>query len=133
MPEAPLLLILHEADAQVRTYRCRLLVRCPFCSQRHGHTLQTEMDGTVEKVAPCNRKSYSITATAETATTYDWLTYKRLQGPTGPGPCPRCGAETRLVKGRHGPFYGCSGWPECAGSRAVATESRVLQFRRRTA
>lgn len=35
----------------------------------------------------------------------------------GPGLCPRCGKETMLRKGKHGDFYGCTGFPECKGSR----------------
>jgi ssDNA-binding Zn-finger/Zn-ribbon topoisomerase 1 len=36
---------------------------------------------------------------------------------TGPGPCLRCGADTELLNGRYGKFYGCVTFPECKGSR----------------
>lgn len=35
----------------------------------------------------------------------------------GPGPCPKCQAETRLMKGQFGQFYGCPNFPKCKGSR----------------
>ncbi len=32
----------------------------------------------------------------------------------GPSPdCPKCGRPTQLRQGRYGPFYGCTGYPEC--------------------
>lgn len=39
--------------------------------------------------------------------------------PTGPGPCPRCGAPTkqRHRKSDMKTFYGCSTYPKCKGSR----------------
>lgn len=35
----------------------------------------------------------------------------------GKGPCPICGAETVLRYGKLGPFYGCSSFPKCRGTR----------------
>jgi len=35
----------------------------------------------------------------------------------GPGPCPKCGADTELLDGRYGKFYGCVTFPECKGAR----------------
>lgn len=37
--------------------------------------------------------------------------------PCGPGECPLCGGKTHTVKGKHGVFYGCDGFPKCKGSR----------------
>ena len=37
--------------------------------------------------------------------------------PSGPGSCPRCGADTILREGKFGKFYGCSTFPKCKGSR----------------
>ena len=28
-------------------------------------------------------------------------------------PCPQCGAELVIRSGKHGPFLGCSHYPEC--------------------
>ncbi len=43
--------------------------------------------------------------------------------PVGPGPCPRCGNETRLRRGIHEKFYGCTQFPTCKGSRNyIATD-----------
>lgn len=44
-----------------------------------------------------------------------WQTYYKR--PSGPGPCPKCQAETRLMKGQFGQFYGCPNFPKCKGSR----------------
>lgn len=35
----------------------------------------------------------------------------------GSGSCPLCGAETVPRNGKFGPFYGCSKFPKCKGSR----------------
>ncbi|MHB1402906.1 MAG: DNA topoisomerase family protein, partial [Thiobacillus sp.] len=32
-------------------------------------------------------------------------------------PCPRCQKPLRLVKGPKGPFWGCTGYPECKHSQ----------------
>lgn len=37
--------------------------------------------------------------------------------PYGPGPCPKCGSESKLRKGKNGLFYGCSNFPDCRGTR----------------
>ena len=37
----------------------------------------------------------------------------------GIGPCPKCGADTELKKGKYGKFYGCINYPSCKGSRNV--------------
>jgi len=34
------------------------------------------------------------------------------------GPCPQCGAELVLRHGKHGPFLGCSAYPQCDYVRA---------------
>lgn len=45
-----------------------------------------------------------------------------------PKPCPRCGSEMRLRNGRNGPFYGCTQYPECKGSRNLKpSEIRALE------
>jgi len=40
-----------------------------------------------------------------------------LYRPSGPGPCPQCGAPTRQRNGRKGPFFGCAEFPRCRGTR----------------
>lgn len=42
------------------------------------------------------------------------------QGPSGPGPCPVCEAETRLKRGSYGEFYSCARYPQCRGTRQAA-------------
>lgn len=37
--------------------------------------------------------------------------------PSGPGPCPICGATTMPTEGKFGRFYGCREFPKCKGSR----------------
>lgn len=37
--------------------------------------------------------------------------------PKGKGLCPRCNAPTVLKHGKRGPFYGCTRFPHCRGSR----------------
>jgi superfamily II DNA or RNA helicase len=43
--------------------------------------------------------------------------------PSGPGPCPKCGAETKRRTSRFGAFYSCTKFPECRGSRQEAQAS----------
>ncbi len=38
--------------------------------------------------------------------------------PGGVDTCPRCGLPLRTVKGRRGPFIGCTGYPACRYTRA---------------
>ncbi|MHB1344398.1 MAG: topoisomerase DNA-binding C4 zinc finger domain-containing protein [Thermoleophilia bacterium] len=33
--------------------------------------------------------------------------------------CPRCGSQMVHRTGRHGPFWGCQGYPGCQGTLAV--------------
>lgn len=37
--------------------------------------------------------------------------------PIGPGKCPICENNTKLVDGKFGKFYGCINFPKCKGSR----------------
>lgn len=36
--------------------------------------------------------------------------------------CPLCGEPMRLRSSRYGPFYGCSAYPGCRGTRQVDEE-----------
>lgn len=36
------------------------------------------------------------------------------------GKCPRCGGELSKKKGRHGSFYGCSGFPNCRYTKRIS-------------
>jgi ssDNA-binding Zn-finger/Zn-ribbon topoisomerase 1 len=48
---------------------------------------------------------------------------KRPPSPEGEGPCPKCGAPTRLIdKGAFGPFRGCTKFPDCRGTRRATAE-----------
>ena len=38
-------------------------------------------------------------------------------------PCPRCGAELVIRSGKHGPFLGCSHFPECDFIRPLKTQT----------
>lgn len=44
--------------------------------------------------------------------------------PAGPA-CPRCGAPTRQRKGKNGPFWSCSQYPECKGTASVDAAPRA--------
>lgn len=56
------------------------------------------------------------------------LTTRRLaareeQRNAGPAPvCPQCGRPMRLRKSAKGEFWGCSGFPECKGTRPMAKQ-----------
>lgn len=47
----------------------------------------------------------------------DSFPYGRTFRPSGPGSCPKCGADTVLRTGPFGEFYGCSKFPDCRGTR----------------
>lgn len=56
------------------------------------------------------------------------LTAKRVETrekgkPSGPE-CPSCGKAMRRRKSAKGPFWGCSAFPECKGTRPIQEESR---------
>ena len=55
------------------------------------------------------RRTRAATATQSSATSQQ-----------GPSPCPRCNAKMILRKGRYGPFYGCSKYPYCKGTRQLS-------------
>ncbi|WP_058914320.1 type I DNA topoisomerase [Entomohabitans teleogrylli] len=37
--------------------------------------------------------------------------------------CPHCGAELVIRSGKHGPFWGCSRYPECDYIRSLSTQA----------
>ena len=39
--------------------------------------------------------------------------------------CELCGKQMQLKRGRFGPFYGCSGYPECRNIRKISKSGRV--------
>jgi DNA topoisomerase-1 len=39
--------------------------------------------------------------------------------------CELCGKPMQLKRGRFGPFYGCSGYPECKNIRKISTSGKV--------
>ena len=48
------------------------------------------------------------------------MTQARLLARDGKAPdCPECGKPMRKRKSQNGEFWGCSGYPECRGSRDV--------------
>ncbi len=48
------------------------------------------------------------------------MTQARVLARDGKAPdCPECGKPMRRRKSRNGDFWGCSGYPECRGSRSV--------------
>ena len=38
-------------------------------------------------------------------------------------PCPQCGAELVIRSGKHGPFLGCSRYPECDYVRPLKSQA----------
>ncbi len=40
-------------------------------------------------------------------------------------PCPQCGAELVIRSGKHGPFLGCSHYPECDYVRPLKSRGRT--------
>jgi DNA topoisomerase-3 len=50
-------------------------------------------------------------------------TKAEVDRPTGDGPCPKCGAPTRFIpEGKHGPFHGCTRYPDCRGTRGASED-----------
>ena len=39
--------------------------------------------------------------------------------------CELCGKQMQLKRGRFGPFYGCSGYPECRNIRKISKSGKV--------
>jgi ssDNA-binding Zn-finger/Zn-ribbon topoisomerase 1 len=91
--------------------------RCPLCGGRtyyadgpHGPYFSCEEED------DCGwRESVRKTARSTNFAASD----HPAQGP----PCPKCGKETRLRQGRHGPFYSCAGYPKCGGTINIAAVS----------
>jgi len=59
------------------------------------------------------KKHYS----AETLNEIESIFRITMERGIGPGPCLKCGADTELLDGLYGKFYGCVTFPECTGSR----------------
>lgn len=57
------------------------------------------------------------------------LTAKRVEtrekGKQAAPECPSCGKAMRRRKSAKGPFWGCSAFPECKGTRPIQEESRA--------
>lgn len=48
------------------------------------------------------------------------------------GTCPKCGRHLRRIKGKNGPFFGCSGYPDCRYSQSIPGRGAARRrFRRR--
>ena len=45
--------------------------------------------------------------------------------PEEPEACELCGKQMQLKRGRFGPFYGCSGYPECRNIRKISKSGQV--------
>ena len=45
----------------------------------------------------------------------------------GPGPCPKCGADTELLNNQYGKFYGCVTFPDCDGIRGYIKKSKYIK------
>lgn len=45
-------------------------------------------------------------------------------------PCPQCGAELVIRSGKHGPFLGCSNYPECDYVRPLKSQAdgHIVKF-----
>ncbi len=41
-------------------------------------------------------------------------------------PCPQCGAELVIRSGKHGPFLGCSRYPECDYVRPLKSQAETV-------
>ena len=46
-------------------------------------------------------------------------------GEEEPEACELCGKQMQLKRGRFGPFYGCSGYPECRNIRKISQSGKV--------
>jgi DNA topoisomerase I len=46
-------------------------------------------------------------------------------GEEEPEACELCGKQMQLKRGRFGPFYGCSGYPECRNIRKISKSGKV--------
>src|SRR6267154_1524258 len=46
-------------------------------------------------------------------------------GEEEPEVCELCGKQMQLKRGRFGPFYGCSGYPDCRNIRKISTSGQV--------
>jgi DNA topoisomerase I len=46
-------------------------------------------------------------------------------GEEEPEACELCGKQMQLKRGRFGPFYGCSGYPECRNIRRVSKSGKI--------
>jgi DNA topoisomerase-1 len=46
-------------------------------------------------------------------------------GEAEPEACELCGKQMQLKRGRFGPFYGCSGYPECRNIRKISKSGKI--------
>jgi DNA topoisomerase-1 len=46
-------------------------------------------------------------------------------GDEEPEACELCGKQMQLKRGRFGPFYGCSGYPECRNIRKISKSGKI--------
>jgi DNA topoisomerase-1 len=46
-------------------------------------------------------------------------------GEEEPEACELCGKQMQLKRGRFGPFYGCSGYPECRNIRKISKSGKI--------
>src|SRR5437660_10487623 len=80
--------------------------------------------GRFGKYLKCN--SCGATRDAEPVAAPDGLAQSQgADGEEEPEACELCGKQMQLKRGRFGPFYGCSGYPECRNIRKISKSGKV--------
>lgn len=61
-----------------------------------------------------------------TASTLKRSDHKKYPGERKDLKCGECGKLMRLKPSKHGPFYGCTAWPECDGAHGAHPDGRPM-------
>src|SRR5437762_2947575 len=92
--------------------------------------LKCNTPGMVQKLGRFGKylkcKNCSATRDAEPAAPPDGSAQSQgADGEEEPEACELCGKPMQLKRGRFGPFYGCSGYPECRNIRRISKSGRI--------